>query len=44
MPEWAGYTAHNPREAGTLCHRESGFIQEIATEVSLHLSQAAPRP
>ena len=29
----------DPLTAGTLCHRESGFIQEIATEVALRTSQ-----
>ena len=32
MPEWPGYTAQSER-AGNFCHRESGYLQEIAQEV-----------
>eukprot|EP00964_Phaeocystis_antarctica_P118555 scaffold82340_cov48-Phaeocystis_antarctica.AAC.4 len=32
MPEWSGYTAQSER-AGNFCHRESGYLQEIAQEV-----------
>jgi len=35
MPEWKGYLLRNPASAGTLCHRESGYIQELAQEVAL---------
>jgi len=35
MPEWEGYLDNDPVSAGTLCHRESSFIQEIAQEVAL---------
>jgi hypothetical protein len=32
MPEWSEYTKRS-EQAGNFCHRESGFIQEIAQEV-----------
>lgn len=35
MPEWKGYLDRNPESAGTLCHRESSYIQELAQEVAL---------
>jgi hypothetical protein len=35
MPEWEGYKQHAPAEAGTMCHKESGFLQELAQEVAL---------
>jgi len=35
MPEWDGYLDHDPASAGTLCHRESSYILEIAQEVAL---------
>ena len=34
MPEWPAYVKHGS-DAGTLCHRESGFLQEIAQEVHM---------
>ena len=39
MPEWSGYIARDAEGAGTLCHRESGFIQEIAQEVAMRRAQ-----
>ena len=39
MPEWDGYVRRDRFSAGSMCHRESGFIQEIATEVALRTSQ-----
>jgi hypothetical protein len=38
MPEWKGYTQRSDR-AGDFCHRESGFMQEIAQEVAMRNSQ-----
>lgn len=35
MPEWEGYKKISSEDAGTLTHKESGFIQEIAQDVSL---------
>ena len=36
MPEWPGYTARpNSELAGSLCHQESGYMQELAQEVAL---------
>jgi len=35
MPEWSGYVRENVEEAGSLCHKESGIIQELAQEVAL---------
>ena len=39
MPEWDAYVEHDAEQAGTLCHRESGYIQEIAQEVAMRHSQ-----
>ena len=39
MPEWGGYLQQDRAQAGTLCHRESGFIQELCQEVSLRSRQ-----
>ena len=39
MPEWEGYTNADTRSAGSLCHQESGFIQELAQEVAMAKSQ-----
>mmetsp|Transcript_28246 Transcript_28246/g.84504 ORF Transcript_28246/g.84504 Transcript_28246/m.84504 type:complete len:540 (+) Transcript_28246:1106-2725(+) len=43
MPEWTHYTeaanANPAIQAGSLCHQESGFMQEIAQEASLQASQ-----
>lgn len=35
MPEWQGYIKHAGKQAGGMCHRESGFIQELCQVVSL---------
>eukprot|EP00927_Polykrikos_kofoidii_P055448 TRINITY_DN4969_c0_g1_i3.p1 TRINITY_DN4969_c0_g1~~TRINITY_DN4969_c0_g1_i3.p1 ORF type:complete len:639 (+),score=56.05 TRINITY_DN4969_c0_g1_i3:232-1917(+) len=35
MPEWEGYKSRDAGQAGTMCHKESGFLQELATEVAL---------
>lgn len=39
MPEWQGYIdedkANGTRHAGAHCHRESGYLQELATESAL---------
>mmetsp|Transcript_70045 Transcript_70045/g.227227 ORF Transcript_70045/g.227227 Transcript_70045/m.227227 type:complete len:252 (-) Transcript_70045:206-961(-) len=35
MPEWSGYVQHNVKEAGSMCHAESGLLQELAQEVAL---------
>lgn len=34
MPEWDGYVRHDTEKAGTMCHKESGLIQELAQEVA----------
>jgi hypothetical protein len=39
MPEWKSYISNNASNAGTLCHQESGYIQEIAQEVALNNCQ-----
>jgi len=44
MPEWPAYVEHgkqlgNPELPGSLCHRESCYLQEIALEESLRRSQ-----
>jgi len=43
MPEWDGYCAKaaepGARPAGDMCHRESGFIQEIGQEVAMRARQ-----
>ena len=40
MAEWDGYVTRAQKdtgiEPGSLCHRESGFMQEIAKEVALN--------
>jgi len=41
MPEWLEYVKRDFASAGTLCHRESTFIQEIAQEVALSKRQHA---
>ena len=38
MPEWPHYVAERS-DAGSHCHRESGFLQEIAQEVAMKSSQ-----
>jgi len=35
MPEWDGYIRHDAESAGTKCHKESGFLQELAQEVAM---------
>ncbi|CAD7931923.1 unnamed protein product [Amoebophrya sp. A120] len=35
MPEWKQYLKQSLRQAGTLCHKESGYIAEIAQEVAM---------
>ena len=39
MPEWKSYIGCNAEQSGTLCHQESGYIQEIAQEVALNNCQ-----
>lgn len=39
MPEWAGYIQKCPEMAGSLTHRESGYIQEIVTELAMGAGQ-----
>lgn len=39
MPEWSTYVANNREFAGTACHKESGYLQEIAQEVSMRERQ-----
>lgn len=38
LPEWSGYLENNLENAGTMCHKESGFLQEVAQEVALRSS------
>ena len=35
MPEWAGYLAADASTAGTLCHRESATLAELAAELAM---------
>eukprot|EP01063_Lacrimia_lanifica_P013622 TRINITY_DN20257_c0_g1_i1.p1 TRINITY_DN20257_c0_g1~~TRINITY_DN20257_c0_g1_i1.p1 ORF type:complete len:300 (+),score=98.48 TRINITY_DN20257_c0_g1_i1:60-959(+) len=35
MPEWPEYCARDPTLAGRMCHRESGYIVELATLAAL---------
>ena len=39
MPEWDGYVAHDPAQAGTHCHRESGFLAEVAQAAAMAAQQ-----
>jgi len=39
MPEWQGYIAADSEEAGTMCHKESGYLQELTQEVAMMGSQ-----
>merc|ERR1740123_1295338 len=39
MPEWEGYKKHDASQAGAMCHRESGFLQELAQEVAMQANQ-----
>ena len=39
MPEWEGYAKCGGTEAGNQCHRESGFLQEVAQEVAMRSLQ-----
>lgn len=41
MPEWGGYTAADTSSAGSQCHQESGYIQELAQEVRAKKSGVA---
>jgi hypothetical protein len=41
MPEWEGYKTANQLEAGSMTHKESGFIQELAQEMSLRGCECA---
>jgi hypothetical protein len=38
MPEWPGYLAHNPHNAGSSCHEESVYVQEIGHECAMSRS------
>uniref|UniRef100_A0A0G4GWW6 EF-hand domain-containing protein n=1 Tax=Chromera velia CCMP2878 TaxID=1169474 RepID=A0A0G4GWW6_9ALVE len=38
MPEWQGYLDRG-KDAGSMCHRESGMLQEIAQEVAMRSRQ-----
>ena len=38
MPEWSGYVERNPRNAGSLCHEESVYMQEIGHEYAMSRS------
>ena len=35
FPEWEGYLRYNPLKAGSMVHKESGYLVEIAQEASL---------
>jgi len=35
MPEWNRYVEVNPLTAGTLCHKESGLLQELCQEAAM---------
>lgn len=35
LPEWTGYVKSNSMEAGGKCHRESGYLVEIAQDYAL---------
>merc|ERR1712233_90517 len=39
MPEWKEYIKRDNENVGTLCHRESCYIQEIAQEFAMQHSQ-----
>ena len=39
MPEWKGYVSADKMKAGQMCHKESGFIQELCQTVSLNERQ-----
>ena len=39
MSEWRGYTERDTGSAGSMCHQESGYIQELAQEVAMQKSQ-----
>lgn len=38
MPEWNGYVSAG-KDAGSLCHKESGYLQELCQEVALRSRQ-----
>ncbi|KAJ8599389.1 hypothetical protein CTAYLR_007034, partial [Chrysophaeum taylorii] len=35
MPEWTGYVRRDKKSAGTMCHRESGLLAELAQELAM---------
>ena len=35
MPEWPSYMSRDPKCAGTLCHRESGTLAELAQALAM---------
>jgi len=39
MPEWKGYVELDGSSAGSMCHKESGYVQEICLEVALRHKQ-----
>eukprot|EP01063_Lacrimia_lanifica_P026749 TRINITY_DN3657_c2_g1_i1.p1 TRINITY_DN3657_c2_g1~~TRINITY_DN3657_c2_g1_i1.p1 ORF type:complete len:672 (+),score=241.48 TRINITY_DN3657_c2_g1_i1:103-2118(+) len=39
LPEWDGYCTRDPRVSGSKCHRESGYLVEVATEAALRLKK-----
>eukprot|EP00301_Raphidiophrys_heterophryoidea_P022329 c6513_g1_i2.p1 GENE.c6513_g1_i2~~c6513_g1_i2.p1 ORF type:complete len:622 (+),score=132.55 c6513_g1_i2:100-1866(+) len=39
MPEWPGYVAQAGETAGAMCHRESGYIAEIAQQAAMQRRQ-----
>lgn len=38
-PEWNGYIRRDKASAGTMCHRESGFLAELAQELAMEQRQ-----
>mmetsp|Transcript_2746 Transcript_2746/g.4127 ORF Transcript_2746/g.4127 Transcript_2746/m.4127 type:complete len:779 (+) Transcript_2746:248-2584(+) len=39
MPEWNGYVQRDEETAGTFCHQESAYLQEIAQETAMRQRQ-----
>ena len=39
MPEWEEYCKFDSERAGTNCHKESGMLQELATELALRAGE-----
>lgn len=35
MPEWDGYKRKDKMQAGSMCHKESAFLQQLAQEVAM---------